>query len=140
MVVDAAIHQIAHHEVVLDGHQSLGMNGQLAIGGQGQGRQDPFEIQLSVLRSGAVAVSEQVIQTIAVKLAAHQLLHQWARCTTCFQQLCHRSGGSGCVGLQAVADPGVMTDDTGRPFLMPHAEHFLAGVAQRSVSEVMQQG
>ena len=76
MVVDAAIHQIAHHQVVLNGHQSLGVDRQLTVGGQGERRKDPFQVQLAVLRPCAVAVPQQVIQAVAVELAADQLLHQ----------------------------------------------------------------
>ena len=52
------------------------MNGHVSVGGQGQCGQDAFEIQLPVARSGAVAVAQEVIQSVTVQLTADQVFDQ----------------------------------------------------------------
>ena len=65
------------------------MNGKLAIGGEGDGAEDALEIQLPVARAGAVAVAQQIIEAIAIELAAHEGLDDATLRSTVFKKVCH---------------------------------------------------
>ena len=95
VVIDAAVHQAANHQVMLHRHQPFRMNGQFAVGRQGDRTKDAIKIQLAISGTSAVTVSQEIIQTIAVKLAAHQGLDDAPFCTSMFEKIGHR-GSCAC--------------------------------------------
>ena len=140
VVVDGAVHQVAHHQVVLHRHQALGVHCQLAVGGEGERGQDPLQIQLAVAGAGAVAVAQEIVEPVAVQLAAHQGGDGAAGMTPMLQQFRHLAGQAGPFGLQPVPQLRMVTDQSAGPAFVPQAEHLLAGVAEGAMADVMQQG
>ena len=116
------------------------MDGDVAIGGQGEGGQNPLQVQLAEAGAGAVAVAQQVIEPVAIQLAAHQGLDGGFRVLAVFEQVGHGLGGAGGVGLEAIAQGGMLAHQSRRPNLMAQAIHLLAGMAQGPVAHVMEQG
>ncbi len=84
------------------------MQGHLAVGGEGQRRDQPVEIQLAIAGAGAVAIPPQVIQAVAVQLAAHQGLGRWMGGAAMLQQFSHRRCGAGCPLLQRTAEVALL--------------------------------
>ena len=95
---------------------------------------------MSVLRSGGVAVTEEVIQSVTVELTADQLFHQRARGVASLQQIGNGVRRTRRIRIQALADVRMAADQAGRPVLVPQAKHLFPCVAQRTVAEVMQEG
>ena len=140
MVVNAAIHQAAHHQIVLHSHQTLGMNGEITIGCDGQCRQNPLQIELSVTGSSAVAVSEQVIKPVAVQLTAHQSFDQRMRRGAVLEQIRNGIGGPLVMTLQAGPNVLMFPDHPGGTGFVTQSEHLLAGMAEWPMADVMKQG
>ena len=140
VVVNASVHQIAYHEIVLNRHQPLGVEGEAAVGGDGEGGKDPFQIQLAIAGARAVAVAQQVIEPVTVELAAHQGRHRPATMASLGQQLGHRLRRAGLEALKPVVEGGMLAHQPRRPRLMAQPEHLLAGVTEGGVADVMEKG
>ena len=113
MGVDAAVHQISHHQVVLHSHESFGVDGQVPIRGQGEGRDDALQIQLAIAGAGAVAVAHQIVQPIAVQLAADQGLDHRALSAPTLQQGCDPLGRAWSQLLKQRVNLWVFANETG---------------------------
>ena len=140
VVVHAAVHQVAHHQVVLHRHQPLGVEGQGAIGRQGEGGQDPLQIQLAIAGARAVAVAQQVVEAIAVHLAAHQGLDGAAAVAPVLEQVGHGLGAAALKRLEPIPQGGMLPNQSPRPTLVVEPIHFLPRVAQGSMAHVVEQG
>ena len=103
---------------MLHGHQPFGGDRQLAIGSQGEGGQDALEIQPAVGSAGAVAIADQVIEPVAVQLAAHKSLDRRAGVAAVLQQVGDDAGRAGGVGFEVVAQGRMLPDQSPRPRLV----------------------
>ena len=139
MVVDASIHQVPDHQVVLYGHEALWMNRHFPIGGQSDGGQNPFQIQLAIAGARAVAVAQQIVEPVAIQLAAHERLDHTAFGAAMLQQVGHGIRCSCRKRLQRRSDLRMVANDSRGPLLVVRAEHLLAGVAEGGMAEIMQQ-
>ena len=63
---------VAHYQVMLNGHQALRVDCQIPVRSQGQTSQETLQIELPITRASAVAVSKQVVETVAIQLTADQ--------------------------------------------------------------------
>ena len=126
MVVHAAVHEIANHQVVLNRHQSFGMNGQVSVRGQGHRSEDPVQIELSIARAGAVAVAHEIVQTVTVKLAADESPDHRAIRFVVFEQVGHGIRQTVLQQLEGATDGWMGPNHLGRPGFMAKAEHLLA--------------
>ena len=140
MVVDAPVHQVAHHEVVLHGHEPLGLQGELAVGGEGQAGEDALEVEHPIARAGVVAVAQEVIEAIAVELAADQRLDRRIAIAAVLEQVRHVICGPWRKGLERLPQRGVLADEAAGPALMVQPIHLFAGVAEGAMADVVQQG
>ena len=125
---------------MLHGHQALGQDGQGSIGREGEGGQDPFEIDAPVAHAGAVGIAHQIVEAIAVELAAHQRFDRRAAGLPPGQEVGHRVSQAALMRLQPIPQLGMLADQPRRPGLVMQAEHLLAGVTEGGVADVVQQG
>ena len=129
-----------HHEVVLHGQQSLGVEGQAPIRGQGEGGLDALQVELAVAGTGAVAVPQQIVHPVAVELAAHQGGDRRPGVLSVFKQVGNLGGKARSLPLQPVPQGRMFPDQPARPRLVAHAVHLLAGMAEWAVAHIVQQG
>ena len=123
---------------MLHRHQPLGVEGQGAIGGQGEGGQDPLQIQLAIAGARAVAVAQEVVEPIAVHLAAHQGLDGAAAVTPVLEEVGHGLGAAALKGLEPIPQGGMLPNQPPRPTLVPQPIHFLSRVAQGPMAHVVE--
>ena len=140
VVVDTAVHQVSDHQVVLHSHQSFRMDGKVTVRGKGHPGQDPLGVQLSIPSSGGVAVSEQIVESVAVELTADQAFDHRSSRSALFQQGCNRVSKPGREALERIVDRWIVSNYGCRPGFMVQPEHLLAGMAQRPMADVVEEG
>ena len=116
------------------------MDGQSPVRSEGEGRQDPLQIEPSIGGARAVAVAQQVVEPVAVQLAAHQGLDGRGVLGLAGEQAGYGLRAARRKGLKGLPQGRVLLDQPRRPQFMFEAEHLLACVAEGGMAEVMQQG
>ena len=104
---------------MLHRRQPLGVKRQVAVRRQGEAGQNPLQVELAETGSGAVAVTQQIIEPIAVKLATYQCSDRRWLSLARFQEGGYSPSQPRPGGFQTVPQVGMLQHQPRRPGLMP---------------------